>query len=38
MGAASYQLATCTGMLHGTFDTMTNLPSGYTLEYKYRRN
>jgi autotransporter-associated beta strand protein len=33
IGAASYQLITYTGTLTGTFDTVTNLPSGYTLQY-----
>ncbi len=32
-GAASYQLATYTGTLTGVFDTVTNLPSGYVLQY-----
>ena len=32
-GAASYQLATYTGTLTGTFNTVTNLPSGYSLQY-----
>jgi hypothetical protein len=32
-GAASYTLATYGGTLTGTFDIVTNLPSGYTLEY-----
>ncbi len=32
-GAASYQLATYTGTLSGAFDTVTGLPSGYSLVY-----
>jgi fibronectin-binding autotransporter adhesin len=32
-GAPSYELATFTGTRTGTFDTVTNLPAGYMLEY-----
>ena len=32
-GAPSYELASYTGTLTGTFDTVTNLPAGYMLEY-----
>jgi fibronectin-binding autotransporter adhesin len=32
-GAASYQVARFSGTLTGTFNTVTNLPAGYMLEY-----
>ncbi len=32
-GVASYVIASYTGTLHGSFSSMTGLPSGYTLQY-----
>ena len=32
-GAASYEIATYRGSLAGTFDSVMNLPAGYTLQY-----
>ncbi len=32
-GAASYQLITYSGILSGTFDTISSLPTGYSLSY-----
>lgn len=32
-GTGNYQIATYSGTLFGVFDTVTNLPSGYSLQY-----